>query len=197
MVRMFALALASTAVVGTASLALASGSANHPAPAAALNAAAQTSAAARPQYGTFGFDLAGMDRNVRPGDDFFDFANGTWIANNQIPADKSRYGMFNVLDDLSRERTKTIIDEQAKDPNSRIGNAYANFMDEAAIEAKGLAPLNPWLNKIKVTSSKAALPALYAEADHLGINIPVRMFVGQDRKASDRYALNMTQAGLG
>src|SRR6476646_738367 len=197
MVRMFALALASTAVAGTASLALASGSANHPAPAAALNAAAQTAAAARPQYGTFGFDLAGMDRSVRPGDDFFDFANGTWIANSQIPADKSRYGMFNVLDDLSRERTKTIIDEQAKDPNSRIGNAYASYMDTAAVEAKGLTPLDPWLTKIRSTKSKAALPALYAEADKNGVPIPVRAFIGQDRKASDKYALNMSQGGLG
>src|SRR6476646_149775 len=165
MVRMFALALASTAVAGTASLALASGSANHPAPAAALNATAQTSAAARPQYGTFGFDLAGMDRNVRPGDDFFDFANGTWIANNQIPADKSRYGMFNVLDDLSRERTRTIIEEQAKDPNSRIGNAYASFMDEAAVESKGLTPLNPWLDQIRGVKSKADLARIYAQGD--------------------------------
>ncbi|MFL6763468.1 MAG: M13 family metallopeptidase [Sphingomicrobium sp.] len=193
MVRMFALALASTAIAGTASLAIAGS-----APSAAVVAgSAQAAATARPQYGSFGFDVAGMDRAVTPGDDFFDFANGTWLKNNQIPSDKSRYGMFNVLDDLSRERTRTIIDEQSKDPNSKIGNAYASFMDTAAIETKGLTPLNPWLNKIRATKSKAGLPALYAEADRNGINIPVRMFVGQDRKASDKYALNMSQGGLG
>jgi putative endopeptidase len=178
---MFALALASTAIAGSAGLALASASSGHAAPAAALSTAAQSATAGKPQYGTFGFDLAGMDRSVVPGNDFFDYANGTWIKNTPIPPDKSRYGMFNVLDDLSKERTRTIIEEQSKEPNSKIGNAYASFMDESAIEAKGLAPLNPWLNRIRATGSKAALPALYAEADRLGVNIPVRMFVGQDR----------------
>ena len=193
MVRMLALAFASTAIAGTAAVAYGSG--GHVA--SALNVTAQAVTAAKPQYGTFGFDAAGMDRTASPGDDFFEYANGTWIKNNQIPADKSRYGMFNVLDDLSRERTRTIIEEQSKDPNSRIGNAYASYMDESAIEAKGLTPLNPWLNRIRATKGKAGLPALYAEADRLGVNIPVRMFIGQDRKASDRYALNMSQSGLG
>jgi putative endopeptidase len=105
--------------------------------------------------------------------------------------------MFNVLDDLSKERTRTIIEEQAKDPNSKIGNAYASFMDEGAIEAKGLAPLQPWLKQIKGTASKAQLASLYAEADRIGVGIPYRMFVGQDRRASDRYALNISQGGLG
>src|SRR5689334_8129399 len=132
MIRMFALALASTAIAGSASLALADS-----APTTAL-AAAQAAATAKPQYGTFGFDAAGMDRSVAPGDDFFEYANGTWLKNNQIPADKSRYGMFNVLDDLSKDRTRTIIDEQSKDPNSKIGNAFASYMDTAAVEVKGL-----------------------------------------------------------
>src|SRR5690348_519383 len=184
MIRLLALVLASTAAAG---LSVAASSA----------ATTQAPAAPKPQYGTFGFDVAGMDRSVVPGDDFFDFANGTWVKNTQIPADKSSYGMFNVLDDLSKERTKTIIDEQSKDPNSKIGNAYASYMDQAAIEAKGLAPLQPWLDEIKATKSPASLAALYAKADRLGVNIPVRMFVGQDRKASDRYALNISQAGLG
>jgi putative endopeptidase len=189
MLRTVTFALATSALVATA--------ATYGAPATTLLAAAQATAPGRAQYGTFGFDTAGMDRSVSPGDDFFEYANGTWIKNNQIPADKSRYGMFNVLDDLSRERTRTIINEQSKDPNSKIGNAYASFMDEQAIEAKGLAPLNPWLNRIKAIKGKTGLPALYAEADRIGVNIPVRMFVGQDRKASDRYAINMSQSGLG
>src|SRR4051794_10025946 len=189
MLRTVTFALATSALVAAA--------ATYGAPATTLIAAAQTTAPGRAQYGTFGFDSAGMDRSVQPGDDFFEYANGTWIKNNQIPADKSRYGMFNVLDDLSRERTRKIINEQSKDPNSKIGNAYASFMDEQAIEAKGLTPLNPWLNRIKAIRGKAGLPALYAEADRIGVNIPVRMFVGQDRKASDRYAINMSQSGLG
>jgi len=70
-------------------------------------------------------------------------------------------------------------------------------MDEAGIEARGLAPFEPWLNEIRGTKSKKDLAKLYSDADHLAIDIPYRMFVGQDRKASDRYALNVLQGGLG
>ena len=191
MIRKFAFVLGSTALVGALAVQAA------PKSGVAVAAAVQAAAQARPQYGTFGFDTAGMDRNVAPGDNFYQYANGTWDKNTAIPADKATYGMFNVLDDLSRERTRQIIEEQAKDPASRIGNAYSSFMDTAAIEAKGLAPFQPWLNQIRHTQSKAALPAVYAEAQRLGIAIPYRMFVGQDRKASDQYALNVLQGGLG
>ena len=193
MVRMFAVALASTALAGGSALAL-PGSTGPTALVAASGAAAT---AAKPQYGSFGFDTNGVDPGVAPGDDFFGYANGNWAKNTAIPPDKARYGMFNVLDDLSRERTRTIIEEQAKDPASKIGNAYASFMDTAAIEAKGLAPLEPWLGKIRNARTTKDLSDLYSEADQLGISIPLRMSVGQDRKASDRYALTISQGGLG
>src|SRR5690348_14163290 len=192
MARMLAFALASTAILGTAALAVDAA----PMP-GAFATAVQAAAAPKPQYGAFGFDVSGMDRSVAPGDDFFTYANGSWVKNTPMPADKATYGMFNALDDLSKERTRGIIEEQTKDPNSRIGNAYLSFMDTARIEAKGLAPFEPWLNQVRKTKSKAALPALYAAADRLGISTPYRMFVGQDRKASDRYALNVSQGGLG
>ena len=153
--------------------------------------------APKPQYGAFGFDTAGMDRSILPGNDFYGFANGTWAKTTPIPADKSNYGMFSVLDDLSRERTRTIIEEQARNPNSAIGNAYSSFMDQAAVEAKGLAPFEPWLNEVRGIKSRNALAKLYSAADQLGIDIPYRMFIGQDRKNSDQYALNVIQGGLG
>jgi putative endopeptidase len=167
------------------------------APAAAVQAAPAVEAGPRPQYGDYGFDAVGMDTSVQPGDNFYLFANGTWAKNTPIPADKSNYGSFNVLDDLSRERTRGLIEESAKDPNSRIGAAYASFMDQAAIDAKGLAPFEPWLNQVRGLKSKKGLAALYADADRLGVNIPFNMFIGQDRKASDQYALNVLQGGLG
>ena len=144
--RLISIVLASTALLGSATLALPHGS-------SFVAAGAQAAATAKPQYGTFGFDAAGMDRSVAPGDDFFQFANGTWVRNTAIPADKATYGMFNVLDDLSRVRTRQIIEEQAKNPASKIGAAYASFMYTAAIEAKGLAPFNPLLNEILGTGS--------------------------------------------
>src|SRR3954454_9816139 len=143
----------------------------------AVAVAVETSAPGpKPQYGTFGFDAAGMDRSVAPGDNFYQFANGTWAKNTPIPADKSNYGSFNVLDDLSRERTRGIIEEQAKDPNSRIGSAYGSFMDTAAVEAKGLSPFEPWLNELRGTKTKKDLAKLYSDADRLGIGIPFNMF---------------------
>jgi len=167
-----------------------------PPPVAAVEAP-EAAPAPKPQYGAFGFDTAGMDKAVAPGDDFFEFANGTWAKNTPIPPDKARYGMFNVLDDLSKERTRTIIDEQAKDPNSKIGNAYQSFMDEATIDAKGLTPFEPWLSEVRAIKARKDLPKLYSDADQLGIDAPYRGFVGQDRKESDRYALNVLQGGLG
>src|SRR3546814_1841341 len=97
--------------------------------------------AAKPEIGTFGFDLTGMDKSVQPGDDFYAYANGTWAKNTEIPADKSNYGMFTALADLSQTRTREILDVAKGDPNSMIGRAYASYLDAAAIEAKGLAPI--------------------------------------------------------
>jgi putative endopeptidase len=186
---------------GTILGACATRSAEMPAPpeASLVPAAAEPAPAAtpKPQYGSFGFDTAGMDTGIQPGNDFYGYANGTWAKTTPIPADKSNYGMFSVLDDLSRDRTRQIIDEQAKDPNSRIGAAYESFMDQAAVDAKGLVPFEPWLNQVRSLKSKAALAKLYADADRLGIDIPYRMFIGQDRKNSDQYALNVIQGGLG
>jgi putative endopeptidase len=151
----------------------------------------------RPQIGDFGFDLAGMDRNVQPGDNFYQYANGTWARTTSIPADKSNYGMFTVLDDLSRKRTQEILEDAGKDPTSKIGNAFASFLDEGAVEARGLTPIQPWLGKIRGLSSKAGYAALIAEGDRAGIGGPVAAFVGQDDKNPESYALTLVQAGLG
>jgi putative endopeptidase len=151
----------------------------------------------RPQLGTFGFDEAGMDRSVAPGDSFYGFANGTWARNTAIPADKSNYGMFTMLDDLSRRRTREILDEARSDSNSKIGNYYAAYLDEAAIEAKGLAPIQPWLNEIRSLRSKAGYPALVARAARNSVSGPVVAFVNQDDKNPERYALLVVQSGLG
>lgn len=195
MIRVLAFALASTALVGCAT---------QPAPPPVAEAAAAQAPVAvvvpeapKPQYGAFGFDTAGMDTSVAPGDDFYQYANGTWAKNTPIPSDKSSYGMFSVLDDLSRQRTRGLIEEQAKQPNSRIGDAYASFMNEAVVDAKGLAPFRPWLSEIGQLHSKSALPALYAQAKRLGIGTPFASGVGQDDKAPDQYIFGLYQSGLG
>src|SRR4051794_37920095 len=103
----------------------------------------------RPQIGHFGFDEAGMDRSVMPGGSFYRYANGTWAKDTPIPADRSNYGMFTMPDQLSRQRTREILDEVKDNSDSKIGSAYAAYLDEAGIEARGLAPIEPWLNQIR------------------------------------------------
>ena len=159
--------------------------------------AAEAPAAPKPELGTYGFDTAGMDTSVAPGDNFYTYANGTWAKSTPIPADKSNYGMFTKLDDLSKQRTRGIIEEAAKDPNSKIGQTYNAYLDTAAIEAKGLAPFEPWLNDVRGLSNKADYPALVARADRLGIGGPFPAFVNLDDKQNDQYILNMTQGGIG
>ena len=153
--------------------------------------------APKPTYGTFGFDKAGMDPTVQPGDNFYQYSNGTWARTTAIPADKSNYGMFTVLDDLSKQRTRGIIEETAKDPSSKIGNAYNAFLDTASIEAKGLAPFEPWLNDVRGLKSRGELASLYARADRMGLSTPFAFFINQDDKNPDRYVTGLAQAGIG
>lgn len=149
------------------------------------------------QIGRYGFDAAGMDTTVLPGDDFYAFANGTWARSTQIPADKSNYGMFTALGDLSLDRTKAILDEARGDANSRIGRAYASYLDEATVEARGIAPIQPWLTRVRGLTSRAGYAALSAEADRAGIGHMFGGYVGQDDRAPENYIFGMGQGGIG
>ncbi|BBD99126.1 M13 family peptidase [Sphingobium amiense] len=178
------------AAVSALALAATSASAEQAAPPAAP-------APAKATYGTYGFDTAGMDRSVKPGDDFYDHANGTWAKNTPIPADKSNYGAFTVLEELSQKRTRGILEAAQNDPSSKIGNAYASFMDKAAVEARGLAPLQPWLGEIRDIADRNAYAKVAAKAARQGIGGPFRFYVGQDDKDPETYILSMMQGGLG
>ena len=169
---------------------------------AALSADADASAEpaqadAAPEIGKFGFDEEGMDRMIKPGDDFYGFANGKWAETTEIPADKSNYGMFTALADLSQERVKKVLDEAKNDSDSKIGRAYASYLDTAAVEAKGLAPIKPWLGKIEALDNKEDYAQLLVEAARNGVRGPVGGYVGQDDKDPDTYIFGMVQSGLG
>ena len=112
-------------VVGTA-LASCAGQTPPPAPAvetpaAIVEAPEPAPPAPKAAIGTFGFDTAGMDRSVQPGDDFYEYSNGTWAKNTTIPSDKSNYGMFTGLADLSQQRVRDLLEATKDDPNSKIG----------------------------------------------------------------------------
>lgn len=179
------LCAAATALILTASVARAD------------QAATPTAAATGPTYGSYGFDASGMDKSVAPGDDFDAYANGGWKQRTEIPADRSNFGMFHVLDDLSRTRTRAILEEAQADPASKIGAAYKSFMDAGAVEAKGLAPIKPWIAKIKAARTKAAYATLAGEASRAGVGGPFSFSVGQDDKAPENYIVTLRQSGLG
>ena len=194
MIRVFAFLAATTALAGCAA---------QPAPAPVVQPAAVAEPVALPApapaaaIGTFGFDETGMDRAVQPGDDFYEFANGAWAKRTQIPADKSNYGMFTQLADLSQQRVRDILEASKNDPNSKIGTAYSSFLDEAAVEAKGLAPIKPWLDEIRGLDSRGGYAALQAKAARNGITGLFGGGVGQDDRNSDVYITGLYQAGLG
>lgn len=191
--RLKTVAAAMLAGISAISLsACATANADTPAPVAEAPAPASS-----PQIGSFGFDLTGKDTSVAPGDDFYAFANGTWARNTPIPADKSNYGMFTLLADLSQERTRAILDEARGDAGSRIGRAYASYLDEARVEALGMAPIQPWLNRVRGLQDRSAYVALAAEADRAGIGGLFGGYVGQDDRAPENYIFTMGQGGIG
>jgi putative endopeptidase len=124
--------------------------------------AATTAPAARPALGEFGFDAAGMDRSVAAGDDFYAFANGGWMKATEIPDDRASYGAFTVVQIQAEKDARAIVEAAAADgaataDRKKIGDAYAAFMDEAGIEARGLASLQSDLDAIAAISDGKAL----------------------------------------
>jgi putative endopeptidase len=160
-----------------------------------------------------GIDLAGMDKSVVAGDDFNAYANGGWLKATPIPADKASYGIFTVLADQTRTRTRALIEEAAKSPDSgnpdsrKIGDYYASFMDEAAIESKGIAALQPQLDVIAAIGDRRALArvigaSLRADVDPLNnTNFHTEnlfgVWVSQGLEDASRSYPYLLQGGLG
>jgi putative endopeptidase len=166
-------------------------------PAVANTAGETTAANEGPELGTFGFDEKGMDRATAPGDNFYLFANGEWLKTTEIPADKSNYGMFTKLDDLSKERVKGLLEAAAKDPKSKMGVAYATYLDEAAIEKKGLAPIQSILKQVRAVKTHKQFEALLPTLAPKGVGALFGGFVGQDDKNPDAYIFQIFQGGTG
>lgn len=154
----------------------------------------------RDDWGEFGLDLASRDLSVHPGDDFFMYVNGTWRDEFEMPADRTRYGSFTLLREKSEQRVKFIIDDLAEakpDPATLEGKvaAYYNaFVDTDAIEAAGLAPVQPYLDRIQAMESTEDLVRLFAAN---GYSAPIGGWVDVDSKDTDNYIFYVTQSGLG
>ena len=155
------------------------------------------------RYGTWGIDTAGMDLGAKPGADFFGYVNGAWAKNTPIPSDRSSYGSFMVLRDLSEARVRSLVEgyalgDPAKDGDAaKVAALYRGFMDEAAIEALGAKPLKPHLAAIAKVKDKAAMAELMGRASgSLGGSF-FGAFVSDDARNPDQYALYLGQSGLG
>ena len=155
---------------------------------------------AKPRYGTFGIDLSAADKSVKPGDDFWTYANGAWAKRTAIPADKGGVGYGNILSDEAEVNVRAILDDMAANPaqygatGKQIGDFYASWMDAAAIDAKGAAPLKPYLDRINAVNDTAALQALFAAT---GYASPVEIGTIPSLSDPTRYTAVVGQGGLG
>ena len=174
----------------------------------ALFAAADTPAASdkavsleSPRYGAWGFDATGMIPSVKPGEDFYKYANGAWDARTEIPSDRVRYGNFDKLTELSENRTKAIIVQAAAsktaDPDTRkIGAAYNAFMNEALAEQLDAKPIAPQLADLKAVKTKDAFTALMGKNRTTGYAAILSLSISADAKAPGRYAVYAGAGGL-
>ena len=155
------------------------------------------------RFGTWGIDTAGMDTSVDPGADFFDYVSGTWASTTEIPSDRSSYGSFLVLRDLSEARVRKLLEGYALgDPATggdaaKIAALYHGFMDEATIEKLGAAPLQPHLDAIRAAADKDAIAALMGRRNESFGGTFFGAYVSDDQKNPDTYALYLSQSGLG
>jgi len=154
------------------------------------------------RYGKWGVDLAGMDRAVKPGDDWFGYVNGNWAKTTQIPADRSSYGAFAVLRDLSETRERALIEgysatDVANVDRAKVATLYRDFMDQAAAERADAAPLTKRLAAVSAAASKDDIARLMGQS--MG-GFGASFFgpgVSDDAKQPDIYSLYLRQSGLG
>jgi putative endopeptidase len=158
-----------------------------------------------PRYGTWGFDMAGMDASVLPGDDFNRYANGAALDRTVIPGDRSSYGIsFGLLRELSDNRVKAMVDGlvartdlTAGSDEQKIADAYRSYMDTARIEALDAQPLQPYLAAIRAADSHEAMAAYMGRTiGRIGSSF-FGTGITTDQKNPNRYVVSTSQSGLG
>ena len=150
-----------------------------------------------------GFNPAYMDPTVKPTQDFFQYALGTWLKRTAIPAEYERYGVDQDVDARTHQTLKEILEAAATKPAPRgselrkVGDFFASGMDEATIEAAGAKPLAPLFASIQKVQDPASLAPVLAALHRLGVPAAFAVSVEQDDKESVRYSVMVAQGGLG
>ncbi len=156
----------------------------------------------KPELGEWGVDLTARDAAAKPGDDFFRFANGAWLDSYEIPEDLPGTGSFIKLYLRSEEQVNAIILDAAASPKpgsleEKVGVLYSGYLDTDGIEAKGLAPLEPYLHEINVSENHVQVADLLARFDRVGGTTPFAFYIDQDEKDPSTYIPKLMQSGLG
>ncbi|GAA6526304.1 M13-type metalloendopeptidase [Intrasporangium sp. DVR] len=151
-----------------------------------------------------GIDLASLDHSVRPQDNLFRFVNGTWLDTTEIPADRARFGSFDLLREQSTARVHELIEEAAADqgagtgtPTRQVGDLFTSFMDTDRVEELGLTPLLPFLGEVAGIDSTEALAAALGRLHRVGVTGVLALDVSPDQRSPEDYAVYLEQAGLG
>ena len=148
-----------------------------------------------------GLKLENFDKKTRVQDDLYRHVNGSWLDKTEIPSDKSNYGSFTALADLSQARIRQIVEEAAsgENPNGsdkqKVGDFFKSFMNQAAINRKGAKPIKKFLENVDKIDNHFKIFSAFGRFGAMGVDVPVGVFVMQDAKDSSRYMLHMMQSG--
>jgi putative endopeptidase len=148
-------------------------------------------------------DPNNMNTAVKPTDNFYEYANGAWLASNPVPASETRWGSFNILNDYTQNAVKGILESTAKTSGKKgsseqmVGDFYSSGMNIAKIEQLGITPVNPILAKISAISSYNGLVEYLAYAQKAGLGGIFSFYIGADDKDVTKNIVNLFQSGLG
>ncbi|MBH0034834.1 M13 family metallopeptidase [Pseudoalteromonas sp. NZS71_1] len=163
---------------------------------------ATAAVAEKAELGSFGVDLTARNEAVKPGDDFFMYASGTWYDNYVMPADKTRYGAFSGLAERSEDDVKAIIEEIAarKDLNAEeklVADFYNAYMDTETLNKLGVAPIKPLLSEINDISSTDDLAEMFGKSWLTGNKAPFGGGMWFNRLDPNKYEMSLGAGGLG
>jgi len=149
-----------------------------------------------------GIDLRYVDASVRPQDDIYRHLNGKWLDEFHIPADKSSYSMFTKVDDETEKQLKSIVDGLLAggtgDPEARkVADLYASYMDVARVDKRGISPIAGEFRRIDALADKRGIAALIARYNRSVADAPFDIGIAQDSRDATRYAVYLSQSGLG